>query len=239
MGAASISRHRRDRSSTAARPRCAVNNMYSADQRFRLMASLSTARAAGLRAAERLRRAAHEERGARNRVLRRRRSSCRSTRSGRRGRRCGRARRCELTVCWPGENGAEVPRKVAYQVPTGRAARAALLHGGRRHDHEHHRVPAGDRRPCRGRPRRCISLLNGLRANTKAYVRVWRAGPGFQVQGEDLPAPPPSVAMILAARNGRRRQPARRAIPRSRSWKSRAGDVVVTGSKTVQVEVKE
>ena len=43
-----------------------------------------------------------------------------------------------------------------------------------------------------------ISTVNSLRANTKAYVRVWRPEPAFQLEGADFPDPPPSVAMILA-----------------------------------------
>jgi len=48
-----------------------------------------------------------------------------------------------------------------------------------------------------------ISNVNNLKANTKAYVRVWRPDASYQLQGEDLPAPPPSLSMILSrAQNG-------------------------------------
>jgi hypothetical protein len=84
-----------------------------------------------------------------------------------------------------------------------------------------------------------ISTVNSLRANTKAYVRVWRAEPAFQLEGADLPDPPPSVAMILAGAQG-----AQGSITQTRNSKVAeieigAGDSVINGSKTVEVEVKE
>jgi hypothetical protein len=70
-------------------------------------------------------------------------------------------------------------------------------------------------------------------------VRVWRAGTAYTVEGRDLPDLPPSVAMILA-----RGQIGSAALLNARGSKIAeieipAGDYVVTGSKTVQVEVKE
>jgi hypothetical protein len=83
-----------------------------------------------------------------------------------------------------------------------------------------------------------VSFLNNLRPNTNAYVRVWRTDPAFQVQGQDLPDPPPSVGLILS-----------RAQAAQGMWVPRGskideiqiptGDVVVSGSKTAQVEITE
>jgi len=87
-------------------------------------------------------------------------------------------------------------------------------------------------------PTQLVSFLNNLRPNTNAYVRVWRADPSFQVQGEDLPDPPPSVGLILS-----RAQTAQGLLmPRGSKideLEIDTGDVVVTGSKTAQVEVKQ
>jgi hypothetical protein len=87
-------------------------------------------------------------------------------------------------------------------------------------------------------PTQVVSFLNELRPNTNAYVRVWRSDPAFQAQGQDLPDPPPSLGLILA-----------KAQAAQGTWFARGskidelligtGNVVVTGSKTVSVEVKE
>jgi hypothetical protein len=83
-----------------------------------------------------------------------------------------------------------------------------------------------------------ISTVNSLRANTKAYVRVWRPDPAFQVAGADLPDPPPSVALILGSPSS----PGN--ISQTRNSKMAeleigADDCAINGSKTIQVEVKE
>jgi hypothetical protein len=70
-------------------------------------------------------------------------------------------------------------------------------------------------------------------------VRVWRADPAFQLEGTDLPDPPASVALVLG-----RVQSAESGITQTRNAKIGemeldGGDMVITGVKTVQVEVKE
>ena len=80
-----------------------------------------------------------------------------------------------------------------------------------------------------------VASVNKLRANTKAYVRVWRQEPDFQLEGDEFPDPPPSLALILGtsttAQQTRNSKVAELEIT--------AGDAVISGAKTVQVEVKE
>jgi hypothetical protein len=80
-----------------------------------------------------------------------------------------------------------------------------------------------------------VATVNKLRANTKAYVRVWRPDPNFQLEGEDFPDPPPSLALILGA------SPAALQTRNAKiaELEISAGDAVISGVKTVQVEVKE
>jgi hypothetical protein len=84
-----------------------------------------------------------------------------------------------------------------------------------------------------------VATVNSLRANTKGYIRVWRTDPAYQLEGADFPDPPPSVALILAGA-----QPALGAISQVRNSKIAeieiaAGEMMISGSKTIQVEVKE
>ncbi len=81
-------------------------------------------------------------------------------------------------------------------------------------------------------------LLNQLRTNTNAYLRIWRADPAFTSQGEDLPHPPPSAANLLSRSQG--------ANALTLNYTSRIAELeipiktmMVSGSKTVAVEVKE
>jgi len=143
-----------------------------------------------------------------------------------------------LNVVLAGENGAETTRQVEYQVPIGAEpgplyftvsdANTANL--------------ADFRQILTTSPRsagQLIATVNNLHPNTKAYVRVWRADPAFQLEGADLPNPPASVALILTGS-----QSSLAGITQTRNSKVvemevDAGDMVVSGSKTIQVEIKE
>jgi hypothetical protein len=68
---------------------------------------------------------------------------------------------------------------------------------------------------------------------------VWRADPAFQLEGADLPDPPASVAMILGGS-----QSTLAGVTQTRNSKIAqlevdGGDYVLSGVKTVQLEVKE
>ena len=86
---------------------------------------------------------------------------------------------------------------------------------------------------------RSIDTVNGLHPNTKAYVRVWRADPAFQLEGADLPSPPASVSMVLESA-----QSTQPNITQSRNSKIAEMEIegagaVISGVKTIQVEIKE
>jgi SpoIVB peptidase S55 len=142
----------------------------------------------------------------------------------------------ELSVTFTGENGLETQKSVHYRVPVG--APAGILSftvsdGSMTNALDQQMAPSVPKSPTQ-----LVSFLNNLHPNTNAYVRVWRTDPAFEVQGQDLPDPPPSVGLILA-----KAQAAQGAwLPRGSKvdeLQIETGDVVVTGSKTAQVEVKE
>jgi len=143
----------------------------------------------------------------------------------------------ELAVTLTGENGVETVKTLRYTVPVG--APAGTLNftisdatSSNLLDYQQLASTAPKS------PTQLVSFLNSLRPNTSAYVRVWRTDPAFQVQGQDLPDPPPSVGLIL------NKAQAAQGIWFPRGSKIdelqiQTGNVVVTGSKTVSVDVKE
>jgi hypothetical protein len=144
----------------------------------------------------------------------------------------------ELTTMLVGENGAEVARTIVYQVPQGITPGPlyfTVADGMTTNVTEFRQIIGAQPKSIS----QLLSIVNNLRANTKAYVRVWRPEPAFQLEGSDFPDPPPSVAMILAGS-----QSAFGSISQTRNSKLAeleigAGDSVISGSKTIQVEVKE
>ena len=144
----------------------------------------------------------------------------------------------EITAVLAGENGFETTRKSVYRVPEGATPGPlyfTVADGSTTNLAEFRQMLSGIPRS----PAQLVSTVNNLRGNTKAYVRVWRPEPSYQVEGEEFPDPPPSAALVLAGA-----QPPLAAMALARNSKIAelemgVGDMVVSGSKTVQVEVKE
>jgi hypothetical protein len=143
----------------------------------------------------------------------------------------------EIAVTLTGENGLEVQKSVRYRVPVGAPTGTlnfTVSDGSVTNALDYQQLAAEQPRS----PAQLVSFLNDLRPNTNAYVRVWRTNPAFLVQGQDLPDPPPSVGLILA-----KTQAAQGVwVPRGSKigeLEIPTGDVVVSGSKTAQVEVTE
>jgi hypothetical protein len=143
-----------------------------------------------------------------------------------------------IDILLVGDNGLEITRQVAYQAPIGAepgtiyftVADAATTNLA-----DFHQVLSSPERT----PGQVIAMLNGLHPNNKAYVRVWSASPAFDLEGADLPNPPASVALILGGL-----QTTTGGIVQTRHSKIAemeidAGGMAVTGSKTIQVEIKE
>jgi hypothetical protein len=143
-----------------------------------------------------------------------------------------------VTVLLTGENGAEMTRHFDYEVPIG--AEPGTLYftvadANNTNIADFRQVLTTNPR----NPGQLITTVNNLHPNTKAYVRVWRADPAFQLEGADLPDPPASVALIFTGS-----QTANSGISQSRNSKIAemeidGGDMVISGVKTAQVEIKE
>ena len=144
----------------------------------------------------------------------------------------------ELNIVLSGENGAETVKKSHYRIPVGAPAGPLYVTVSDAATANLAEVQTAMGSPARS-PEQVLQLLNGLRSNTNAYIRFWRADADFTADGRDLPGLPASLAMIFGkAQSGaagsslsRGAKVAEITIP--------AGDNVVTGSKTIQIEVKE
>ena len=140
----------------------------------------------------------------------------------------------ELMTQLDGENGIELTRSLKFTVPLGTAPGIlyfTVADGTQTGLAELKQIVAET--PLS--PEQSISTVGRLRPSDKAYVRVWRAEPAYEVAGEELPDPPPSLALILGSTQ---------SLSQNRNSKIAeltidAGEMMVTGSRTVQVEVKE
>jgi len=144
--------------------------------------------------------------------------------------------RVDIMVEVAGEGGTRVKHKVAYDIPIGAPLGTLYFTVG-----DGPTVNAAEQRylgVAQTRPAaELLTFLNSMRSNTKGYVRVWRNEAAFQIDGRDLPDPPPSVGAILT-----RTQTGTSVVPRTSTIAEMtfaSGDLAVSGSKTLQLEVKE
>jgi hypothetical protein len=146
--------------------------------------------------------------------------------------------RVRLNVLLTGENGSETTRQVDYQVPIG--AQPGPLYftvadAGTTNISDFRQVLTATPHS----PGQLITTVNNLHPNNKAYVRVWRPDPAFQLEGVDMPSLPPSAALVLEGS-----QPTLAGITQTRNSRIAemeidGGDMEISGVKTIQVEVKE
>jgi hypothetical protein len=143
-----------------------------------------------------------------------------------------------LHVTLVGENGAETVRQVPYNIPIGAEPGALYFTVA-----DANTANISDFRAIlTTTPRtlgQLVSTVNNLHPNTKAYVRVWRTDPAFQLEGHDLPDPPPSVALILGGSQSTLAGVTQLRNSKIADMEIDGGDMVVSGVKTVQVEIKE
>ena len=144
----------------------------------------------------------------------------------------------QVQVMLAGENGVETVRKLDYEVPIGAEPGPLYFTAADANTTNltDFRAVLTSTAHTAGQ---LITTVNNLHPNNKAYVRVWRADPSFQLEGAEMPDPPASVALILGGS-----QSSTAGITQTRNSKIGemeidGGDVVISGVKTIQVEVKE
>jgi hypothetical protein len=144
----------------------------------------------------------------------------------------------DLMMVLSGPKGVESTHKVTYRVPGGAKAGTlcfTVADGSTTNTTEFRQFLESAPRSSA----QLIAFLNGLHDNTKAYVRVWRPEASYNVGGYSLPSPPPSVGQILS-----RMEPAMAPMLAAQGSKIAefevgSGGMVVSGSRTVQVEITQ
>ncbi len=139
----------------------------------------------------------------------------------------------EIQTLLAGENGVEITRSIRYKVPVG--AITGPLYFTVADSMQTNMLDL--RQAVSATPRsaeQLIDVANRLRANNKAYVRVWRSEAVYAAGGEDFPNAPPSIALLLAGG-----MPTLNRNSKIAEFEIDGSGMAVTGSKTIQIEVKE
>jgi hypothetical protein len=144
----------------------------------------------------------------------------------------------DLMMVLSGPNGLESTHKVTYRVPVGAKMGPlcfTVADGSTTNTIEYRQFLDSAPRSAA----QLIAFLNGLHDNTKAYVRVWRPEANYNVGGRNMPSPPSSVGQILS-----RVDPGMGPLLGAQGSKIAefqvgSEGVVISGSKTVQVEISQ
>jgi hypothetical protein len=151
----------------------------------------------------------------------------------------------EITALFEGEDGLRMTRSASYHLPIGAPLGNLNITVS---DANALNFPdfAGLSQSELHDPAQMIQAINQFRDNDSAYVRIWRQEPAFTVGGPsargELTDPPPSIMLVLADPSGS--TTVNPAVTATRG--SSIAEIplplsgyVVSGAKTIQVEVKE
>ncbi len=151
----------------------------------------------------------------------------------------------QITTLLQGENGIEVTKAATYKVPIGAPTGALNFTVS---DANVLNLPefAGLTQSSLQTPAELIQTINAFRDSDALYVRAWRQEPAFTIAGPlpggEIGDPPPSVALILADPSSSATSNAALTLTRGSQVaeiKVPINGYVVSGAKTIQVEVKE
>ncbi len=143
----------------------------------------------------------------------------------------------EIVVSMSEDNGAETSKTLHYRVPVGAPAGTLFITASDAASVNFLDLQSEMGAPVHS-PAQVLEFLNNMRPNNKAFVRISRLDTAFTAEGRDLPDPPPSLSMILARGQGNMLNLLNWRGSKVAEIEVPAGENVVTGSKTVQVEVK-
>jgi hypothetical protein len=139
----------------------------------------------------------------------------------------------EIETLMTGENGVELVRSIHYKVPVGTYPGMLYFTVADGMQTNMMELRQAVTTPARS-AQQLVDVANRMRANDKAYLRVWRNEAVYSAGGEDFPDAPPSASLIISGGTPTMNRNAKIA-----EFEIDGSGMAVSGSKTVQVEVKE
>jgi hypothetical protein len=151
----------------------------------------------------------------------------------------------QISTLLQGENGLEITRATTFHVPIGAPVGALNFTIS---DAATLNFPdfAGLAQTALKDPKSLIEAIGSYRNSDALYVRVWRQEPAFTVRGPlpgaELTDPPPSITLVLGDSSASSWATATPTLTRGSEIEQLTVPVtgyVVTGAKTIQINVKE
>ena len=145
----------------------------------------------------------------------------------------------ELTALLRGQDGEETLQKATVQIPASLTPGplTILVADGTTIDRAE--MARTGRRVLPKDPTQLVRAINKLRRNNRLYARLSRLQPGFTIQGENFPSPPPSVARIFSSDPSRTAEVSPTILSTVADYELDPLPSVVSGVKTITVLVRE
>jgi len=149
----------------------------------------------------------------------------------------------DVNVLFTGEDGIEIVRHAQVRIPVGAQTGILNLTVSDANGLNYPELMGLSPSTITG-PTELLKVLSAIRPSDQAYLRVWRQEPAFAVAGRQIGDPPPSIAMAMNRTLGTGGISGTAMLFSLRGATVKEiemspGDFVVSGSKTIQVEVKE
>lgn len=145
----------------------------------------------------------------------------------------------ELTALLRAQDGEETLQKAKVEIPASLTPGplTILVADGTTIDRAE--MSRAGRRALPKDPRQLIRAINKLRRNNRLYARLSRLQPGFVIQGENFPSPPPSVARIFSSDPSLTAEVSPTILSTVADYELAPLPSVVSGVKTITVMVRE
>jgi hypothetical protein len=145
----------------------------------------------------------------------------------------------ELTALLRGQDGRETLQKATVEIPASLTPGplTILVADGTTIDRAE--MARTGRRVLPKDPQQLVRAINKLRRNNRLYARLSRLQPGFVIQGENFPSPPPSVARIFSSDPSLTAEVSPTFLSTVADYELDPLPSVVSGVKTITVMVRE
>jgi len=144
----------------------------------------------------------------------------------------------EVSAVLRAENGSETMKKAEIEIPASLAPgplQITVADGNSLNLSEVREMP-GNFTPKDAA--QLVRAINNLRRNNRLYVRLWRPGTSFLLHGVQFPSPPPSLAQAMANESSVSTNIATTAVTILGESALDPLPAMVTGQKTITVNVK-
>jgi hypothetical protein len=145
----------------------------------------------------------------------------------------------ELTALLRSQDGEETLQKTTIEIPSSLTPGPVTILVADGTSIDRAELNRTGRRILPKNPQQLVRAINKLRRNNRLYARLSRLEPGFVIQGENFPSPPPSVARIFSSDPSLTAEVSPTFLSTVADYELAPLPSLVSGVKTITVIVRE